>query len=172
MTPGVKPGTTPGAEGEPSEAVGRGAVVAVEAVTESVGSTAVLTVVAVVSGPGTVAVVVGGEEGVMVMVVRGKTVVSEDGGLEGLVGLEEDSGEDVEVVVGRDPGLELTAAAKTAIAAQKLLRLSLSSAAGCPPTVTMLIAALVLSASSCTLVDDSMETMLSWQLSVARQSWL
>lgn len=73
-TPGVKPGTTPGInDGDSSEAVGKGAVL-VEAGTESVLSTAVFTVVVVVSGPGTV------------IVVRGKTVVSEDRVLEGLGG--------------------------------------------------------------------------------------
>lgn len=105
-------------------------------------------------------------------VVRGKVgvvVVCEDSGLGGVV-LEEEDGGDVDrvVVVGRG---ELTARAKTAIAAQKLLRLSLSSAADWPLTVTMLVAALVLRASIWILLEDSMETMLSWQLAVSRQTW-
>lgn len=106
------------------------------------------------------------------IVVRGNGAVvvsDEDRGLEEVL---EGDREDGEFVVGGDPGEELTADSNTAMAAQKLLRLSLSSAADEPSTVTMLTDALVLRARNWTLLDDSMETMLSWQLAVARQSWL
>ena len=60
--------------------------------------------------------------------------------------------------------------AKKASVAQKLFRLSLSSAALWPFTVSMLVAALVLSPNIATVLSSRL-TMFSWQLCVSRHVW-
>lgn len=60
---------------------------------------------------------------------------------------------------------------KAARAAQKLLRLSASSAATSPSRLIMLTLALVLMPSRWMLLDPSMLIMLSWQLLSGTHSW-
>ncbi|KAL5872746.1 hypothetical protein ACKVWM_011724 [Pyricularia oryzae] len=55
--------------------------------------------------------------------------------------------------------------------AQKLFRLSLSSAMDLPLTVNMLVLALVDTPKRRTLGDCSSESMFCWQLAVARHDW-